>query len=126
MKGDFSNASESFKRLNPAMFGLGGLSSPKPQPNPVNVPAPTDGRKEKGPRGLATRNRRTQQRVRITFVSYRRREIDDDNLAAGCKHLRDAIAASLGLDDSQRGIAWEYGQTLTQGREGVAVKIEMI
>lgn len=52
--------------------------------------------------------------------------MDSDNLAGGLKYLRDAIAESLGLDDADRFIVWEYHQVETRGAEGVAVKIEPI
>jgi hypothetical protein len=42
----------------------------------------------------------------------RSQPLDDDNLSGGCKGLRDAIAAMLGLKgDSQKdGITFEYAQ----------------
>jgi len=48
--------------------------------------------------------------VRITRVGHRR--LDDDNLAGGCKELRDAIAAMLGRkgDSEKDGLKWEYIQ----------------
>ena len=64
--------------------------------------------------------------VRVTLISFRRRELDDDNLVGGFKPMRDAIARWLGLDDSQRIIDWQYGQIETKGRTGTAVKIEQI
>lgn len=52
--------------------------------------------------------------------------LDSDNLAGGgLKSLRDAIAASLGLDDSDKFIIWEYGQFYSN-REGVLVRIEQL
>jgi predicted Fe-S protein YdhL (DUF1289 family) len=116
----FPHASESFKARNPALFGLGQLPNPVAQSNPVHEPAPADGRKEKGPFRMAGGG----IVLRVTLVSHRRREADDDNLTAGCKHLRDAIANWFGLDDSQRVIAWQYGQVLTKGREGTSVMVE--
>ncbi|MCZ7635727.1 MAG: hypothetical protein M5U12_06595, partial [Verrucomicrobia bacterium] len=50
---------------------------------------------------------------------------DGDNLIAGCKHLRDAIAAWLGVDDADAQVAWEYAQIATRGIEGVAVSISL-
>lgn len=48
--------------------------------------------------------------VRIVRVGGR--PMDDDNLAAGCKELRDAIAAALGRrgDSQADGLTWEYAQ----------------
>ena len=64
--------------------------------------------------------------LRITIIRFCHREFDSDNLAGGYKPLRDAIAAWLGLDDSDRVISWEYGQFLTRGIEGTAVRIERL
>lgn len=74
------------------------------------------------------RGSRTNPVVRVHLISFRRvgRPLDDDNLRAGCKALRDAIAAWLGLDDNEQFIAWEYSQHETRGREGTGVKIEAI
>jgi hypothetical protein len=60
---------------------------------------------------------------RVTIVVFRRRLVDDDNLIGGCKYLRDAVAASLRVDDGK--IEWEYHQVKTAGRTGTAVKIEI-
>lgn len=62
--------------------------------------------------------------LRITIVSCRHRLLDDDNLVAGAKPLRDAIARTFGLDDADKRIRFEYGQVLTQGEEGTVVKLE--
>jgi len=51
--------------------------------------------------------------VHITRVySGRGRPYDDDNLSGGCKQLRDAISAILGLqgDSKEDGIAFAYHQ----------------
>jgi hypothetical protein len=69
---------------------------------------------------------RYRANVRVSFVVFRKRELDRDNLVGGLKHLRDAVAASLGLDDADHLIAWEYAQIETKGRTGVVVRIESI
>lgn len=62
----------------------------------------------------------------VTLVVHRRRLLPDhDNLVGGCKHLRDAIADWLGLDDADALVRWEYAQVPTQGPEGVAVAIAL-
>lgn len=108
---DFKNASESFKRLNPHL--VGGLPATQPQPNRQQPTPRQDGRQENRAR-----------KVVVCLVGYRRRTLDDDNFVGACKHLRDAIAASLGLDDGDPCLRWEYGQHETRGAEGVMVKIE--
>ena len=48
--------------------------------------------------------------VRIT--RNRGRTLDTDNLAGGCKQLRDAIASAFGRkgDSAEEGFTWEYVQ----------------
>jgi hypothetical protein len=60
--------------------------------------------------------------VRVTITSYRRRLLDDDNLTAGCKGLRDAVAESLGVDDGIGLVEWECLQVLARS-EGTLVTI---
>lgn len=52
--------------------------------------------------------------------------LDSDNLAGGMKHLRDAIAATLGMDDGDSRLRWCYGQVQTHGGEGVMVSVEVV
>ena len=66
------------------------------------------------------------RRLVVSLIGLRRRTLDDDNFNGACKHLRDAIAASLGLDDGDKRICWQYQQLQTKGREGVLVRIEVI
>lgn len=65
----------------------------------------------------------------ITITSYRRRLTDDDNSsvsAGSAKNLRDAIATSLGIDDGDSRLKWEYRQQQTAGAEGTLVTISRI
>jgi len=59
--------------------------------------------------------------VRIVRVGGR--PLDDDNLAGGCKELRDAIAAALGRrgDSKADGLRWEYQQE--PGEVGTRIEI---
>src|SRR6266853_274451 len=62
---------------------------------------------------------------RVTIVSFREKALDGDNLIAGAKFLRDAIAETIGLDDAEgSGIEWSYGQQLTRGEQGTIIMIE--
>ena len=62
-------------------------------------------------------------RDRIGLVRVAPRRLDDDNLAAACKALRDGIAEALGVDDGSPTLRWSYGQE--QGRpSAVRVTIE--
>lgn len=110
----FNNASEAFKRLNPQLFGLGGLQTAEPKPDRQCVGETADRAQKAGPCGVV-----------ICMVSFRRRTLDDDNLSGACKWLRDAIAASLGIDDGDSRLRWEYAQIETKGKEGTAVHISL-
>jgi hypothetical protein len=112
MNPDFSNASESFKRLNPHLMGALPPAQPKP-----------DGRRELAPANAPQKS--GAGRVVVSLVGHRRRILDDDNFVGACKHLRDAIAASLGIDDGDPRLRWEYSQHETRGAEGVAVTIHL-
>lgn len=113
MKPNFDNASEAFKRLNPHLFGVGAMASTKPKPGGLSTAPAKDAVEKRGSFSLV-----------VCLVSFRRKLLDDDNLSGSCKHLRDAIAASLGLDDGDKRIRWEYGQVETRGLTGVAVRID--
>lgn len=61
----------------------------------------------------------------ISLIVLSRRKMDSDSVVGACKWHRDAIAESLGLDDGDERITWEYGHSFTRGQEGVLVKIEL-
>jgi len=64
-------------------------------------------------------------RVCVTLHVRSRKLMDEhDNLKASLKPLVDAIAASLGLEDKDGRIVWQYGQTTTRGKPGVTVTVE--
>lgn len=136
--------SESFRRLNVHVLGtaahsLGGLPTSVPESDPVDAHEGAHGGK-KGSKARVGGSHRARDcdgqgrsagggpRLRVHLIAFRRpgRELDDDNLRGGCKHLRDTIADYFGLDDTERCIAWEYSQCETRGREGVGVKIEQM
>lgn len=66
------------------------------------------------------------RRLVVSLIGLRTRTLDDDNFVGACKHLRDAIAATLCLDDGDKRIKWQYSQQPTQGVEGVLVRIEIL
>ena len=118
-----SNVSESVRRLNPHLFGLGGLQSPQPQQSAQG----TLERPKPGGKAVRKRVARSNRVIaRVHIVSFRSKDLDRDNLVGGCKWIRDAIAMSLGIDDSERGIDWTYSQHITRGREGCVVTMEII
>lgn len=99
---------------------LAGGASVRPVPPAVaqsdgRQPAPDHGRQSRRPRRLV-----------VSLIGLRRCILDDDNFNGACKHLRDAIAASLGIDDGDKRIVWQYQQLATKGREGVLVNIELV
>jgi len=58
-------------------------------------------------------------RRKVLIFSYRKRILDDDNLIAGAKHLRDCLTVvGLILDDNARGARVTYEQeTVIKGRK---------
>jgi hypothetical protein len=120
MKPDFPHASESFRKLNPHLFGVAGLRSAEPQSDPG--PA-----LDSQPPAQAESPCRLGQGCRwhVCLIVFRRRIIDQDNLIGGCKALRDAVAQWLGCDDAERFVNWEYSQQRTKGQVGTVVKIDM-
>lgn len=70
--------------------------------------------------------KRSTRRVVVSFVCFRVRPCDDDNLQFGCKWLRDAIANSLRIDDGDKRFKWQYQQLKTDGPEGVVVTIQIM
>ena len=110
----FANGSQSFKARNPHVFGLGAVSNQKPKPKAR--PALESRQEGQGQRGPVLRRR-------VTIITVRRRELDDDGLIGGCKGLRDAIAAHFGIDDSKKHFDFEYHQVISK-TQGTLVLIE--
>jgi hypothetical protein len=113
--------SESFRKRNPALFGLGavGVSQPKPDAGGTLVSnqqaqARGKGSVEAGPL------------LRIELIRCGERILDSDNLSMSFKPLRDALARSLECDDGQPCIQWAYSQAQTTGRQGTIVRMEIL
>jgi hypothetical protein len=79
----------------------------------------------KSPKGDAN-EKGIPRSVVVSFVCFRSRPCDDDNLQFGCKWIRDAIANSLNIDDGHKRFKWQYGQLQTNGPEGVSVTIQIL
>jgi hypothetical protein len=94
-----------------------GLQNPERKPLPV--PA-------LDPHSEAHGRSKAKLALVIAIISFRRREVDEDNLVAGCKPIRDAIAESLCADDRDRRIKWQYRQVIGTGTEGTLVKIDQV
>lgn len=112
------NPSESFKRLNPHLYpAVGAMVAGQPKQPQVSALEQLIQKRQKGKGSVE---------VVVTLIACRRRELDDDGNVASQKPLRDAIAGSLGIDDADRRIRFEYGQCETRAGKGVIVKIEKL
>lgn len=60
-------------------------------------------------------------RLTVTLTRRAPRELDDDNLRAALKGVRDQIAEHMGVDDRDPRVTWEYGQV--KGSAAVLVTI---
>ena len=112
IKQRFPNASPSFIARNCALFG--GMVSAERKPDPVQTLVRRTKAKPGGKRGVV---------VCVTLIALRTRCLDSDNLVSGFKKLRDCIAISLGVDDGDKRIRWEYGFAQTSGREQTIVRL---
>lgn len=106
-------------KRRPQLAPLGAVETAQPQPH---ARAALD--RQPAPQARRSKGVAVGPRIRVTLIAFRRRLQDSDNSIASMKPLRDLIAAWLGLDDADDCIAWEYGQQLTRGGEGVAVRVE--
>lgn len=111
-----SHVSETIKRLNPAVFGMGALPDPKRKPDQRRKSQ--DRQLEEGEASVG---------FRIVIISCRSRMADiHDNLRQGAKPLVDAICHSLGFaSDSDPRLQWEYRQ-ITGKPYGTIVLIERV
>ena len=106
----FSNA---LQRLNPDLFRVAGrVDAAKREPNPVTALGQD-----------APAKQASCCRVVVRIVSFTRRAQDSDNHQAGCKHLRDTISRTLGIDDGDERIRFEYAQVESLNQKGTLVLI---
>ena len=60
---------------------------------------------------------------RVTLTRIGGRTLDPDNLAGSCKHVQDAVAAFLNVDDGDVDrVSWSYQQE--KGPVGLRIEIE--
>lgn len=111
----FPNASRSTILRN-----LGGLPAETGErQEPASLVSQASGHQSR-PKRLA----KGRVRIRIGLIRVSCHELDYDGLVSACKPLRDAIAASLHIDDGDARIRFSYAQLQCGGRPGVIVKIE--
>ena len=104
-------------RRNPNLYGVCPVASGVSKQTPLRSLDKGIQKRQKGRGGVE---------VVVTLVSVRRRELDDDGNVAALKPLRDSISETIGLDDGDKRIRFEYGQCETRGEQGVIVKIERL
>ena len=118
--------SEAVRKLNPHIYGHGQqgshssldtVSATKRKPDSIQA-------LDQGPK--MQRSRKGGVAVCVTIIALSNRLPDDDNWAAAAKTLRDSIARSIGVDDGDRRVRWQYGTVETRGEEGVVVTIETL
>ena len=64
---------------------------------------------------------------RITLTRIAPRKLDPDNLAGSFKHVQDAVAKWLGVDDGDASLTWVYAQRKGAAKEyAVEVALEAI
>lgn len=102
-------------RRKPHLQPVGGLASSQPQraaARPLDRGGPEQPCRADGVEWI------------VTFLQCRKGILDDDNAVASLKPLRDAVARTIGLDDGDKRIRFQYAQAQTSGRKGVSVVIE--
>ncbi len=60
----------------------------------------------------------------VRLVRVGPRKLDSDNLAGSFKHVQDAIAREIGIDDGDERIKWEYAQAPV-GKRAYQVRVEV-
>lgn len=67
------------------------------------------------------------KRYRIAFTRLwpGGRPLDDDNLRGAFKHVRDAVALWIGVDDGSKTLSWDYSQERAEGN-GIRIRIEVM
>src|SRR5215475_8071437 len=103
-----SISSESIRKLNPHLFSdAGGVHR--------------DGGKPARQETLVRRIKKSKGSVscicEVSLIAFRRTEADDDGNISALKWLRDAIAATLGIDDGDKRVRWKYSSIVTTGKQ---------
>lgn len=66
-----------------------------------------------------------KEAVTVTLTRCSVRRLDDDNLVASMKAVRDEVAAWLGVDDGDERVMWRVEQRKTsRAQQGTIVRVE--
>lgn len=60
--------------------------------------------------GIASAAKWNREKLIVTMIRIGKRYLDNDNLAASFKHVRDGIADACGVDDGSDFYEWRYEQ----------------
>lgn len=64
--------------------------------------------------------------VAVTLVRISAGTLDDDNVRAALKAVRDGVADALGVDDRDPAVRWQYAQHKAgRGQWAVVVQVEV-
>ncbi len=81
------------------------------------------GKKKKAKQLLSNHSFEHKLPVIVIINRFSPRRLDDDNLVARCKLLRDWVAEQLGISDDSCGVFFEYRQCVTAGDRLFTVEI---
>lgn len=103
---------------------VGAVAAPKPKPQSGGTLDQDLPGRCGGKAGLAGgSDAPSGRRIQVDLIAFLRRRCDDDNITAGCKPLRDAVAATLGVDDGDPRVTFAVHQVVGPGEEGTLVRI---
>ena len=64
------------------------------------------------------------KRLAILLTRYSRSKLDTDGVVSAMKHVRDEVAACLGVDDGEERVTWEYAQARVPSGYAIRIAIE--
>lgn len=59
----------------------------------------------------------------VRLIRLGGKRLDSDNLAGAFKHVRDAVARLLGVDDGDPAVTWTYAQESDAGAAGIRIEV---
>lgn len=111
--------SEAYRKKNPHLFPVGAVGATKSKPDKV---------RSLGDKPSSHKSSKSGVVFIIAFVPFCKRATDDDNRGSGpYKGLRDSIARTLGVDDGDPRLRFEYHPpVITRGATGTQIIISRI